>query len=357
MMTIHTSEDQGLIWTAIVARNRDWDGRVYFAVRTTGIYCLPSCPSRRPKYSSVEFFSSVDDAERAGYRPCKRCRPEQWERDAAEFRRLMEILHDQQEAVSSVEEWAAAAGTPPALLFKQIKRFTDTTPKRLIMEKRNKDLKDLLKKGKTISSSQFDAGYGSSSRLYEKAVNRIGMTPHKYQNGGAGERIVYSFMDTPLGRMLMAATEHGVCSLKFGEKDHALLKELGCEFPTAEIEQQTGELDLWMEQLNAYFSIHQRIFEIPVDFHATAFQLLVWQELRKIPYGEKRSYSEIAKSIGKPKAVRAVASACAANPVAIINPCHRVVHSDGSVSGYRWGIERKNALLKMEREESKDQDF
>jgi AraC family transcriptional regulator of adaptative response/methylated-DNA-[protein]-cysteine methyltransferase len=266
----------------------------------------------------------------------------------------MEILLDQQEAVSSVEEWAAAAGISPVFLLRVMKRFTGTTPKRVIMEKRNNDLKELLKNGETISASQFAAGFSSSSRLYEKAVSHLGMTPRKYQNGGAGERIVYDFLNTPLGRMLMAATEHGVCSLKFGEKNHELLKELVCEFPAAKIEQQTGELDLWIEQLNAYFSTHQRIFEIPVDSHATVFQLLVWQELRKIPYGEKRSYSEIARSIGKPKAVRAVASACAANPVAIINPCHRVVHSDGSVSGYRWGIDRKKALLKMECDESKD---
>jgi AraC family transcriptional regulator of adaptative response/methylated-DNA-[protein]-cysteine methyltransferase len=234
-----------------------------------------------------------------------------------------------------------------------IAKFAGISPRRLLMEKKINVFKKEIHNGEGITSSQYAAGYGSSSRLYEKAGSHLGMTPGKYKKGGVGERIFYSLVDTPIGRMLMAATDRGVCSIRFGENDADLISELRLEFPNAEIRQHTSELRPWIEQLDQYFLGTTQLLDIPLELHATTFQLLVWQELRKIPYGETKSYSQLAQAVGKPAAARAVASACAANPVAVINPCHRVIHNDGTISGYRWGLDRKRRLLELEQKRPK----
>lgn len=347
-MTESSQQELEVYWAALQTRDREWDGRLFFGVKTTGIYCKPSCPAKRPQRKSVEFFSTANTAEQAGYRPCKRCQPDQWQNDVDEIARLIQIIQNRDDKMLTVNEWADSAGISPAVLRKLIIRFTGLTPRQLLMENKMNVFKKYLQNGETVSSSQFAAGFGSSSRLYEKAVPLMGMTPGKYKKGGEGVSIVYSLVDTPLGRLLIAATGQGVCSIKFGETDDDLVNDLKHEFPRAEIRPDSNELVPWIEQLSRYFSADHGIFDIPLDLHASTFQMLVWQELRKIPYGETRSYSQIANSIGNPKAVRAVASACAANPVAVVTPCHRIVHSDGTISGYRWGLDRKRALLNME---------
>lgn len=350
-----SSEVQQKIWEAILARDSQWDGRVYYGVKTTGIYCRPSCPSKRPKREYVEYFRSAIDAERKGYRACKRCQPDVIAEEEAEFHRLMRILEDTTIEINSVQMWANQAGLPVGKLRKVIQQKSGISPRDLIVWKKINLFKRNIQAGELISSSQYAAGFGSSSRLYEKAANTLGMTPGQYKNGGMGMKIVYELLDTPLGKMIMAGTERGVCSVKFGEDGDSLVKELGLEFPQAVIEKQTGELSGWVEQMTHYFTGASRRLDIPLEIQATAFQTKVWAELRKIPFGETRSYSQLAESVGKPSAARAVATACAANPVAIVNPCHRIIHSNGSISGYRWGVERKKALLEMEKN-TKSQD-
>lgn len=340
-------------WQAIQTRDANWDGRLFYGVKTTGIYCRPSCPSKRPLIQSVEFFSNANEAEKAGYRPCKRCHPELWQNDFEEFTRLMQILQDQPGSVINVREWAAAAKVKPEFLQKMTRRFAGISARQLIIENRVNQFKREIHNGENITSSQFAAGYGSSSRLYEKAETQLGMTPGQYQKGGAGKTILYGLVDTPVGRMLIAATDRGVCSIRFGNSEMDLLSELRLEYFKAEIKPHTDELNPWIEQLHQYFAGSTHLLDIPLELQATTFQLLVWQELRKIPYGETRSYSQLARAVGKPAAARAVASACAANPIALINPCHRVIHQDGTISGYRWGLDRKRRLLALEQDSKK----
>jgi len=344
-----SSEVQQKIWEAILARDSQWDGCVYYGVKTTGIYCRPSCPSKRPKREYVEYFRSAIDAERKGYRACKRCQPDVIAEEEAEFHRLMKILEDTTIEINSVHMWASQAGLPVRKLRKVIQQKSGISPRDLILRKKVILFKRNIQAGELVITSQFAAGFGSSSRLYEKAANTLGMTPGQYKNGGMGMKIVYELLDTPLGKMIMAGTERGVCSVKFGEDSDSLVKDLGAEFPRAFIEKHNGELDGWVEQMRNYFTGEVCRFAIPLEIQATAFQMKVWEELRKIPFGETRSYSQLAESVGKPSAARAVATACAANPVAIVNPCHRIIHSNGTLSGYRWGVERKKALLEMEK--------
>jgi AraC family transcriptional regulator of adaptative response/methylated-DNA-[protein]-cysteine methyltransferase len=216
------------------------------------------------------------------------------------------------------------------------------------MEKKMELFKTNIQSGDNVTRSLYNAGFGSSSRLYEKASQRLGMTPGKYKNGGKGESIIYSILDTILGKMLIAATHHGVCSIRFGSDENELLANLKDEFPHADCQPNSEKLSQWIDILNRYFNGYTEPLDIPLDVQPTAFRAKVWEELRRIPFGETRSYTQVAQAIGQPSAVRAVASACAANPVAIVTPCHRVVHNDGSVSGYRWGVERKKALLESE---------
>ncbi len=332
-------------WAAIQSRSRDWVGKLYYGVKTTGIFCRPDCPSKRPGKNAVVFFHTAQDAREAGFRACKRCRPDQSADEIQLAEHLVNLVDASTSEITTVAEWAALADIAPQKLRKIITSSTGLLPRDFLLNRKMQNFKQSVQKGENLITSQNIAGFGSSSRLYEKAHAHLGMTPGKYRRGGMGEKILYSIMDTPLGMLILAATDHGICSIKFGDSEKELANELKTEFPLAEIEKHHGELTVWLVELEKYFSRESREINVPLDAKATAFQLKVWSELRKIPFGETRSYSQIAEAIGQPSAARAVASACARNPVAVVTPCHRVVHSDGSVSGYRWGLERKKALL------------
>jgi len=348
--------DESILWEAVLAKDHDWDGKFVFGVKSTGIFCMPSCPARRPCQSSVLFFASSEDAKAAGYRPCKRCHPDQFIPPEKEYQKLIQILDSIEPGKITVKQWADQGEVSEEKLRNLIMRFSGLNPKKYLWIKKIESFKRKISSGDEILSAQISSGFGSSSRLYEKAGKFLGMTPGVYKKGGKGMVIRYVFIETPLGQILMAGTERGVCFIQFGNSKEELIRLLMKEFPAAEVIRHTNHLTDWVNQLEDYFSGKPEKLQIPLDVQNTDFRLRVWHELQKIPFGEKRSYSDIAKNIGQPKAVRAVASACAANPVAIVTPCHRVVHEDGSISGYRWGIERKKAILEFEEKSKRLQD-
>lgn len=341
------------LWRGVLDHDRRLDGAFVYGVRTTGIYCRPSCPSRRPKRrTAVRFFPHPDAAERAGFRACRRCHP----REAAaadpwieRVRRACEYIGANPERQTRLAALAARLRCSPHHLQRTFKRIAGLSPKQYAEACRSGRVRQRLKEGRPVADALYDAGYGSSSRLYERAPAELGMTPAAYRNGGAGARIQYTIADSPLGRLLVAATPRGVCSVKLGDGDRTLEAELRREYAAAEIARDERRLAPVVRAILAHLSGRQPHLDLPVDVRATAFQRRVWQELTAIPYGATRSYGEIARRLGNPNASRAVARACATNPVAVIVPCHRVVQQDGGVGGYRWGIPRKEALLARER--------
>ncbi|HEV2493036.1 MAG TPA: bifunctional DNA-binding transcriptional regulator/O6-methylguanine-DNA methyltransferase Ada [Terriglobia bacterium] len=352
------SSDEERRWQAVLAKDASFDGEFVYAVRSTGIYCRPWCPSRRPRRGQVVFFPAPADAERAGYRPCRRCHP----RDAsprhrqnglvARLCRTIEENVARPDASLTLLALSSEAGISPHHLQRVFKRIMGITPRQYAEACRVDGLKRGLKQGQDVTRALYDAGYGSSSRLYERADARLGMTPATYRRGGRGMRIGYTIVECPLGRLLVAATERGVCAVYLGDSVVALERALRAEYPNAEIERDRrgeGGLSQWVKRILNYLRGELPSLDLPVDLQATAFQWRVWQELCRIPYGSTRSYSDVAKAIGRPTAVRAVARAVATNPVAVVIPCHRVLHRDGTLSGYRWGPERKRKLLQIER--------
>ena len=343
-------------WQAVMERDGRANGRFVYAVRSTGIYCNPSCPSRRPRREEVVFFPLPDAAEEAGFRPCKRCRPR--ESAAADpqvelVQRTCCYLEQHLDDMPGLSELGAQVNVSPFHLQRVFKRVVGISPRQYAEARRLGQFKEQLKEGETVTQALYEVGFSSSSRLYERAPGQLGMTPTTYQRGGLGMHITYTIVDSALGRLLVAATEKGICSVCIGDDDAQLEATLRQEYPRAEIRsdgEDTSEegLHAWVETLVRHLDGQQPHFDLPVDVQATAFQWRVWQELRAIPYGATRSYSQVAQSIGRPKATRAVARACATNPIAIIVPCHRVVREDGHMGGYRWGIERKEQLLAQE---------
>lgn len=338
-------------WDAVNERDRVMDGVFFYAVRTTGVYCRPSCPARRPNPENVVFFRTRAAAERAGFRPCKRCKPERDQTTDANseiVKKVCRYIDSHPDQPATLEALSGAIGLSPFHLHRTFKTLTGITPRAYADSRRLESLKSGLREGHSVTRSLYDAGYGSSSRLYERASAQLGMTPSKYRKQGAGVTIKYSIAATAVGRILLAATERGVCSIQFGDSDAGLEGALRQEYPQAEIVRDDKRLAGWMH------TIRDRIRgdnggSLPLDIQATAFQRLVWEQLRAIPSGTTRSYSEIAKRIGRPRAARAVARACATNPVAVAIPCHRVVRSGGGLGGYRWGVERKEKLLALEK--------
>jgi AraC family transcriptional regulator of adaptative response/methylated-DNA-[protein]-cysteine methyltransferase len=328
-------------------RDARQDGRFVFAVRTTGIYCRPSCPSRRPRRDSVEFFPDPRQAERAGYRACLRCKPTEISAQAQAVTRARQLL-DEAEGVLTLAELSKRVGVSPFHLQRLFKRATGLSPREYQSARRMQQVKRGLRKGDDVTTALYDAGFGSPSRLYEKTGQHLGMTPGTYRRGGAGMTIQYAIVPSPLGRLLVAATARGLCAVRFGENEAELERELREEFSAAEIRRDDTALKAYLRPLLAGLRGETVTMDLPLDVRATAFQKRVWEALREIPTGETRSYSEVARAIGDPKAVRAVATACASNPVALAVPCHRVVRSDGELAGYRWGIERKKKLLQQE---------
>jgi AraC family transcriptional regulator of adaptative response/methylated-DNA-[protein]-cysteine methyltransferase len=335
-------------WQHVMARDARQDGRFVFAVRTTGVYCRPSCPSRRPRRDSVEFFPDPQHAERAGYRACLRCKPTQISTQAQAVMRARQLL-DEAEGIMTLADLSKRVGVSPFHLQRLFKRATGLSPREYQSARRMQHIKRGLRKGDDVTTAIYDAGFGSPSRLYEKSSQQLGMTPGTYRRGGVGVTVSYAISPTALGRVLVAATPRGLCAVRFGDSPTGLERELREEFRAATIVRDDAALQPYLQPLLASLRGERTTITLPLDIRATAFQKKVWDALRRIPSGETRSYSEVATAIGDPKAVRAVARACASNPVAIAVPCHRVVRSDGELAGYRWGVGRKRKLLEQER--------
>lgn len=336
---------------AVRSRNPAFDGMFYFGVQTTGIFCRPSCPSRSPKRENVSFFATPAEAEVAGFRACLRCKPTRAyvpSPAAMLVTRAIEILRSDEDEIPTIDDLASRLEVSTGHLQKTFKAVLGLSPKEVTDMMRIENFKKNVKRT-DVTTSLYDSGFGSSRSLYEKAGKTLGMTPAAYKKGGKGMKIRYTIADSPLGKLMVAATERGICAVSFGDDEESLRRELSDEFFAAEIEDNDAGLQDAVRAIVKSLDGEKTILTLPLDLHATAFQMRVWSELRKIPYGETRSYAEVANAVGNPKAVRAVARACATNPVALVNPCHRVIGSDGKLSGYKWGIERKKALLDKER--------
>jgi AraC family transcriptional regulator of adaptative response/methylated-DNA-[protein]-cysteine methyltransferase len=324
-------------WQQVMVRDARQDGRFVFAVRTTGVYCRPSCPSRRPRRDSVEFFPDPREAERAGYRACLRCKPTEVSAQTQYVLRARQLL-DNAEGAMTLAELSKHLGLSPFHLQRLFKRATGLSPREYQSARRMQQVKTELRKAGDVTTALYDAGFSSPSRLYEKSDQQLGMTPGAYRRGGAGAAITFAITPTPLGRMLVAATERGLCSVRFGESATEMERDLREEFHAATLHRDDAAMRRYVEPLLASLGGEKTTIDLPLDVRATAFQQKVWETLQRIP-----------REIGDPKAVRAVARACASNPVALAVPCHRVVRSDGDLAGYRWGIERKKKLLEGER--------
>ena len=335
-------------WQAVLARDIHADGTFVFAVRSTGIYCRPSCPARRPQREQVVFFPVPEAAEMAGFRACLRCKPREITPQVELVQHICRHIEANPEGQLTLAALSAHVSVSPHHLQRIFKRIMGITPRQYAEARRLGQLKAQLREGEAVTRALYDAGYSSSSRLYEQAPARFGMTPGVYRQGGKGMSINYTIVDCPLGRLLVAATDRGICAVSLGDCDATLEAALSSEYPAAEIDFDENSFSHWVSALLSHLGSQQPYLDLPLDVQATAFQWRVWEELQTIPYGSTRSYSNIAQRLGHPKAARAVARACAANPVALVIPCHRVVREDGSEGGYRWGMERKRLLLAQE---------
>lgn len=338
-------------WQAVLERDRRYDGLFVYAVRSTGVYCRPSCPSRRPRPEQVEFFAEPVSAEKAGYRSCQRCRPADsgpLSAVPAIITRVCRFLDEASDEVPKLEQLAEQVNMSPFHLQRTFKRALGISPREYAELRRFLRFRARLQHGDDVTTAMYEAGFNSPSRLYERSTSVMGMTPSVYRAAGAGMKITFAVADTSLGRVLVAQTEKGVCAVKIGDSGRALETDLRREFANAEIVSEDAARSEIVQQVVNAAEGRDAHADIPLDIRHTAFQWKVWQALRQIARGETRSYADVAQAIGDPKAVRAVARACATNPVALIIPCHRVVRRDGNISGYRWGSERKKKLLENE---------
>lgn len=342
------------LWKAVLARDASRDGSFVFAVRSTGIYCRPSCPARRPHREQVRFFKLPEAAEQAGFRACKRCHPRNARANDSQVelvRRICHIIDEHDNDSVTLDNLSSIVGVNSHHLQRTFKQVMGITPRQYADSRKLDRFKAGVKNGASVTDAMYSAGYGSSRGLYEKSSAQLGMTPATYSRGGRGMRIAFTIADSPLGRLLVAATERGVCSVTLGSSDAELTRALFAEYPEASIDSKdtsiSPSLNLWLDCVLDTLKGERRV-DLPMDIQATAFQWRVWEELRRIPFGSTRSYQEIAKAIGKPNAVRAVARACASNRLALVIPCHRVIREDKSLGGYRWGLERKRELLALE---------
>lgn len=344
--------DEEMRWRAITARDASFDGVVFYGVRSTGVYCKPSCPSRRPGREQVVFFDSCADAESAGFRSCRRCRPRVvGMRDSRLeiVERACRLIEASETVAPSLAELGAELGVSQYYLQRTFKQTVGISPRQYALAHRVNQFKSRIREGASVASAMYDAGYGSTSRLYERADAELGMTPASYARGGKGAHITYTITECELGRILVAATRRGLCAVRLGDSESELERVLSEEFPKALITKDSEALRRYVESILRHLSGQQIGIDLPLDVRATAFQRRVWSYLQAIPYGEVQSYGEVAARIGQPSAVRAVARACATNSVAVVIPCHRVIRGDGELGGYRWGLERKLALLEQER--------
>ena len=336
-------------WQLVMARDWRADGRFVTAVKTTRIYCRPSCPAKHPLRKNVSFFNTPAEAEGAGFRACRRCRPNQANSQADQIRTLCQYIESNLDSPLTLAELSKRANLSPFHLQRTFKKIVGVSPKQYVAAQRAKKVRAGLRAGETVTASLYEAGFGSSSRLYEK--NPLGMTPKVYRQGGNGMKIGYTIVSSPLGRMIVAATERGVCFVGFGDDDKFLESELRGDYPAAAIERDSS-FGAWVKAIVSSLDGAQPHLDLPLDVRGTAFQQQVWKALRRIPYGQTKTYGEIAKQIGKPNAARAVGRACATNHVPIVIPCHRVVGNSGNLTGYRWGVSRKEKLLAQESDEA-----
>jgi AraC family transcriptional regulator, regulatory protein of adaptative response / methylated-DNA-[protein]-cysteine methyltransferase len=330
-------------WAAFERRDRGWDGRVIGAVKTTGIYCKPSCPARRPKREHVEFFATADEARAAGYRSCLRCKPDEVGRDREAVAKAVKLIEAAEEPLT-LDELADAVGYAPHHFQRIFKRDLGVSPAEYARALRNRRTEAALKANGRVTDAVYDAGYSGPSSFYSDAKERLGMTPSAWRDGGRGETIRWTHFDSPLGPMLIAATSKGICRLTFDDSVDSLRRL----FPKASIVEDAGGLGELIQGALQAIESPRAAHQLPIDVAGTAFQEAVWRELRKIPLGETRSYAEIAAAIGQPKAVRAVGTANGDNHVAVLIPCHRVIRSDGTLGGYAGGLDRKRKLLSVE---------
>src|SRR5579859_8202605 len=345
------TEDRDPRWDAVVSRDARKDGQFVFAVASTGVYCRPSCAARRPRRENVQFFARPEAAEQAGYRACLRCHPRarSGNHEADSVKAICRFIEQHLDESLTLERLGREFHQSPFHLQRRFRTALGITPREYADSCRLRTLKRNLQSGDSVTRAMYDAGYGSSSRLYERTASQLGMTPDKYRRGAIAATIRYACTESPLGRMLVAATERGVCAIQFGRSDAELLEGLKREFPFAVRKADETGLQPWVEALLKQTHGKDINSSLPLDIRATAFQRRVWRYLQSIPFGQTKSYGQVAKAIGRPSACRAVARACATNPVAVAIPCHRVVREDGGMGGYRWGIERKKALLEIER--------
>jgi AraC family transcriptional regulator of adaptative response/methylated-DNA-[protein]-cysteine methyltransferase len=343
-------------WEAALARDAHYDGKFVLAVLSTGIYCRPSCSARKPRRENVAFYPHPNDAEAAGFRACKRCRPNALSAEAEMIERACQYIRDC-DGVPSLTEIGAHVGLSPFHLQRVFKRVMGISPKQYADSCRMERFKTQLRERETVTDALYEAGYGSASCVYERAIAHLGMTPATYRKGGAGMEISYTICGSPLGRLLVGATETGICAVYLNDRDEVLEHALFQEYPAASFRRVHKALFQWTQMIIAYLNGWEPHLDLPLDLRGTAFQVRVWQALREIPYGETWTYMELAEHIGQPKAARAVGQACATNPTALVVPCHRAVNAGvkdpadaAQRTGYRWGAERKRALIRMERE-------
>lgn len=349
MHSLPSTEEQ--LWQAVVTKDGRFDGQFVFGVSSTGIYCRPSCPSRRARRDRVSFFPLPEAAEHAGFRACLRCQPRRARVDDPQVemvQRTCGYLNSGEPEEVKLSELAKRVGVSAFHLQRTFKNIMGISPRQYVAARRFGDFKNRVKEGETVTNALYDAGFNSSSRLYEHAAGELGMTPATYGRGGLGVQISFTTVASPLGRLLVAVTERGVCAVKMADTDEELETDLRDEFPAAEIHRADSELSETVEKILSHLINKEPHLDLPLDIRSTAFQRQVWEQLRAIPYGATLSYGAVAKALGKPGAVRAVGRACATNPVALVIPCHRVVREDRSLGGYRWGLERKRRLLEQE---------
>jgi AraC family transcriptional regulator of adaptative response/methylated-DNA-[protein]-cysteine methyltransferase len=342
-------------WQAVVERDGARDGKFVFAVSSTGVYCRPSCPARRPRRENVTFFRRPQDAESAGFRECLRCRPKALNGNPrqAMIKSICRYIEQHLDEPITLAQLGAEFRQSPFHLQRTFKSVLGITPKQYADSCRMRGFRQNLKAGHSVTRAMHEAGYSSTSRLYSRTTSELGMEPGKYRRGAFAAPVRYTCADSPLGRILIAATDKGICSIQFAAADEELEQGLKQEFPYAIRRRDDDALAEVVQNLMQHMRGLAAAESIPMDIQATAFQRRVWSYLHSIKFGETRSYSEVAKAIGRPSAVRAVARACAANPVAVAIPCHRVLRSNGDLGGYRWGLARKKALLEMEAKSSR----
>lgn len=351
-MNMNTAIKDDQLWQAVVAKDARFDGQFVFAVSSTGVYCRPSCPSRRAHRERVKFFELPEAAEQAGFRACLRCQPRRariMDPQVELVQRVCHLLNTNESESLKLPELATQAGVSQFHLQRTFKRIMGISPRQYLAARKIDNFKTLVRKGESVTSSLYESGFNSSSRLYEHAAEELGMTPATYSRGGRGVNISYTITPSPMGRLLVGVTERGVCAVRMADSDAELEKDLREEFPNAELKRDDPALRESVQKILNHLEKNEPRLDLPLDIKATAFQRLVWEHLRAIPYGQTVSYGDVAKALGNPGAVRAVGRACATNPVALVIPCHRVVREDKTLGGYRWGLDRKKKLLEHER--------